>query len=129
MRDMYPSTGPLLQRSLRSAPFLPMNGKRGRRETSKPVAHTIASASYSFPSFVTTPFSVIRSIGFDTTVTWSSHSDSRKPLPGVRRRQPTANLGVRILASSGFLASLAAIVSADILRAAIWSGLSLRYIV
>ena len=46
------------------------------------------STSCSLPSVVTTPVSVIFSIGQVMASVFSAQSASRKPFPGVGRRQP-----------------------------------------
>ena len=61
-----------------------MIGKAGRWETSKPVAHTIASTAYSDPSTVRIPVAVTLSIPSVMTVQFGFTNASRYPWPGVK---------------------------------------------
>jgi len=68
---------------------------------SNPVAHTIASSSIS-PADVTMPFSVMRLMSQVYSALGACRA-SRYPSPGDRRGQPTRQLGMNFLISSGSL--------------------------
>ena len=74
-------------------PREPMMGYRPVKEVSKPVAQMIVFTSRCAPSLVTMPLSVIRTIGSEMTLTFSSQSDSRYLGPGVNLRQPGGKSG------------------------------------
>src|SRR3954451_1729226 len=60
-----------------------MRWKLGQKEVLKPVAQTMISTSYIFPSRVCNPFSEILVISSETTSVFSATKASRYPCPGV----------------------------------------------
>lgn len=67
------------------------------------------SHSYSCPSAVTTPFSVICVMGLFVRLQLGLENDSRYPGPGVTRRQPISHLGMSFSHRSGSWFSFSAI--------------------
>src|SRR5579859_2654678 len=63
-----------------------MRRKLGQNEVLKPVAQTIVSSSYIFPSWVCKPLSEILTISSATTSVLSATKASRYPCPGVNLR-------------------------------------------
>jgi hypothetical protein len=111
---------PALQISCK-LPFLPMIGKRGQKDTSKPVAHIKVSTSITSPVLIPMPFGNILTILSETTRTFFSDNDSKYPTAGVSLRHPTGNVGIRVFirCSFPFRASLIYSVRASLVYAAI----------